>query len=359
MKNRLMGRRATTDKGDKGEEIVVDPTTGESETVEADRVKRAAVQPVVNAMTYVMEQATHNIITDKTVCALETIQNTVAMLEDKVNLLAAKTNLGLENRPTKRELNQIIQSEKQARFNMVLRVGKEKLNQLRGTNSMDKWKTTVVGWFKDVNASGVYQGISREFLRQVSFSKNPKNEEAVSVILTWDTEDRVGSYLDEYRRIEEEHRKRNARYPGSDLAEVHLKLGRLAPFRSIREKEQDDEFFEMTRNTNNKNAGIFQSAGLGSFEETKRKIEGGEWKNMPQRVYTTRGRNDPKGPTTFLQEYRVFGTSGERKEEWIRMVKSQMRYLETGANKGNVRGENQEIVKWLPEPKPPRRQTYG
>merc|ERR1712183_967868 len=119
-------------------------------------------------------------------------------------------------------------------------------NQLRGTNSMDKWKTTVVGWFKDVNASGVYQGISREFLRQVSFSKNPKNEEAVLVILTWDTEDRVGSYLEEYRRIEEDHRKRNARYQGSSLADVHLKLGRLAPFRSIREKEQDDEFFEMT-----------------------------------------------------------------------------------------------------------------
>ena len=359
MKNRLMGRRAAADKGDKGEEIVTDPTTGESETVEADKVRRAAVQPVVEAMAYVMEQGTHNIITDKTVCALETIQNTVAMLEDKVNLLASRTNLGLENRPTKRELNQIIQSEKQARFNMVLRVGKEKLNQLRGTNSMDKWKTTVVGWFREVNASGVYQGCSREFLRQVSFSKNPKNEDYVSVILTWDTEDRVGSYLEEYRRIEEEHRKKKVKYQGSGLADMHLKLGRIAPFRSIREKEQDDEFFEMTRNTNDKNAGIFQSAGLGSFEETKRKIEGGEWKDMPPKVYTTRGRNDSKGPTTFLQDYKVFSTSGERREEWIRMVQSQMRYLETGANKGNVKGENQEIINWLPEPKTPRSQIHG
>ena len=101
---------------------------------------------------------------------------------------------------------------------MVLRVGKEKLNQLRGTNSMDKWKTTVVGWFREVNASGVYQGCSREFLRQVSFSKNPRNEDYVSVILTWDTEDRVGSYLEEYRRIEEEHRKKNG--GGEDKREL-------------------------------------------------------------------------------------------------------------------------------------------
>ena len=359
MKNRLMGRRTAADKGDKGEEIVTDPTTGESETVEADKVRRAAVQPVVEAMAYVMEQGTHNIITDKTVCALETIQNTVAMLEDKVNLLASRTNLGFENRPTKRELNQIIQSEKQARFNMVLRVGKEKLNQLRGTNSMDKWKTLVVGWFREVNASGVYQSCSQEFLRQVSFNKNPRDEDYVSIILTWDTEDRVGSYLDEYRRIEEEHKKKKIKYQGSGLADMHLKLGRIAPFRSIREKEQDDEFFGMTRNTNDKNAGIFKNAGLGSFEETKKKMEGGEWKNMPSKVYTTRGRNDSKGPTTFLQDYKVFSMNGERREEWTKIVQSQMKYLENGANKGNVKGGNQEIINWLPEPKKPGSQTYG
>ena len=358
MKNQLMGRRTNADKSDKGEEVVVDQATGKSETVEAEKVRRAAVQPVVNAMAYVMDKATHNIITDKTVCALETINNTVAMLEDKVNLLAAKTNLGLENRPTRGEINQIIQSEKQARFNMVLRVGREQLNQLRGTNNTDKWKATVTGWFRNVNASGVYQGVRQEFLRQVSFSKNPKNEEAVTVILTWDTEDRVISYLDEYRRIEGEHRKQGGKYHGSRLADVHLKLGRLAPFRSIREKEQDDEFFGMTRNTNNKNAGVFRNAGLGNFEDTKRKIEGGEWEDMPMKIYTTRGRNDSKGPSTFLQEYKAFSANGERKEDWKRMVQSQWKYLETGANKGAVKGEDQEINNWLPEPQEPRRQTH-
>ena len=87
---------------------ITDQVTDESGMVEAEKakmltsaVKVAAVQPVVNAMTQVMEQAAHSIIKDKTVCALETINNTVAKLEDKVNLLAAKTNMGLENRPMK------------------------------------------------------------------------------------------------------------------------------------------------------------------------------------------------------------------------------------------------------------------
>ena len=179
------------------------------------------------------------------------------------------------------------------------------------------------------------------------------------MILTWDTEDRVGSYLDEYRRIEEEHRRQKIRYQGSNMADVHFKLGRIAPFRSKREQMQDDEFFEMTRITNNRNVSIFKGIGLGDFEETKRRIAGGEWKDMPPKVYTTRGRNDSKGPNIYLQEYKLFGMGGERKEEWIRMVQSQMRYLETGANKGTVKAEDQEAANWLPEPKPPRNQNLG
>ena len=79
---------------------------------------------------------------------------------------------------------------------------------------------------------------------------------------------------------------------------------------------------------------------------------------MPLKIYTTRGRNDSKGPSTFLQEYKAFSANGERKEDWKRMVQRQWEYLETGANKGTVVGEDQEINNWLPEPQEPRRQTH-
>ena len=114
----------------------------------------------------------------------------------------------------------------------------------------------------------------------------------------------------------------------------------------------------MTRITNNKNVKIFKEIELGNFEETKRKIAEGEWKDMPPKVYTTRGRNDSKGPNTFLQEYKLFDMGGERKEEWKRMVQSQMRYLETGANKGTVKGEDQEAANWLPEPPQPQKKQH-
>jgi hypothetical protein len=347
-KNRLFGRRTVNDKG---EETVTD-SNGEQTVVDAEEVKRASVQPIVNAMCHVLEGATHNIITDRTVCAIETIQNHLALLEDKVNIIAAQSNLGMKNRPTKKELNVVIQSERQARFNVVVKIDRDKLNQLKETSSMEGWKAVVIGWFHEVNTSSFYQSIKTEYLRFVGFSRNPRNEDMVPVILTWDTEDRARTVLEEYRRIEEEFAKRKTVYKGSDLEEVDQKLGKIIAFKSKREQMQDDEFYEMTRNTNNMNIKVLKNLGDRNFEDTRRRISRGEWKEMPQKIYTTKRGNDSKGPNTLLQEYKYFKAprGGDREKEWMTMVQNQMKYVEAGLKRGTVRGENQETIDWLPQP---------
>ena len=115
---------------------------------------------------------------------------------------------------------------------------------------------------------------------------------------------------------------------------------------------QDDEFYEMTRNTNNLNIKVLKNLGDRNFEDTRRKISRGEWKEMPEKIYTTRRGNDSNGPNTLLQEYKFFKTPmGMDKEKgWVMLVQNQMKYVEAGIKRGTVRGEDLEINGWLPHP---------
>jgi hypothetical protein len=116
---------------------------------------------------------------------------------------------------------------------------------------------------------------------------------------------------------------------------------------------QDDEFYETTRNTNNKNAKILKEMDEGTYEETKKKIMRGEWKDMPQSINTTKRGNDSYGPTTMLQEWKMFKSwrgEGDKEKEWTAMVMQQIKYLDAGLRRGAVVGENREVSDWLPPP---------
>ena len=79
----------------------------------------------------------------------------------------------------------------------------------------------------------------------------------------------------------------------------------------------------------------------------------GEWKDMPNRIYTTKRGNESNGPQTILQEwdrFKTWGNVGEKEKEWKTMVVQQLQYLDAGVKRGAVRGENQEVQEWLPEP---------
>ena len=188
-----------------------------------------------------------------------------------------------------------------------------------------------------------------DWIRVVGFNRNPRNEEMVPVIITWDTADRARCVLEEYGRLEEKVIKHKASYRGSEQEEVDRLLGRVTAFKSKREQRQDDEFFEMTRHTNNMNVKLLKECGDKSYGETRSKILGGEWDNLPKKNYITRRGNESKGPNTFQLEYTTFKATrgGDKDREWTTMVKNQIKYVDAGIKRGTVKGENSQTAGWL------------
>ena len=350
-KNCLFGRR---NAGDKGEETIKDPITGEViKVVEAEEVKRAAARPVAKAIVKLMEDAQYNTLTERSIASHETMQYQMALLEEKVNLIAAQNDISHRNRPTWKELDTILQSENMSKLNVVLKVNITKYNQLKETTSMEGWRKTVIEWFHNAHTSSVYQALRIEYLRVVGFDRinKPRNEDNISIILTWDTEDRVRTILTEYRCLGEHISRNKIPYPGSDLEVVNQKLGKIFAYKSKREQMKDDEFFETTRDTNNKNAKLLKKLGDRTYEETRKKIMKGEWKDIPSSIYTTKRGTDSNGPTTILQEWKGFKSwrdDGNRDKEWIMMVQQQLKYMDAGLKRGAVVAEDQEMENWLP-----------
>ena len=352
-KHRMFGGRFTGEKGDRGEEIIKDPKDGKIiQTINAEEVTRAAVQPVAKVFCKILEEAQHNNFNERMITTVETMQNQIALLERKVNFNDAKNYISHKNRPTWKEMNAIVKSESQARFNLVVRVSSNKYNQLKGTTSMEAWKKMIIGWFKDVNNS-IYHTLEIENLRAVWFSRDSKSDEFIPIILTWDTEDRARMIMEEYRSIGKPVIKEKKPYKGSNLEGVDLKLGKIMAYKSKREQMQEDEFYETTRHTNSKNAKVLKDIKEGTYEDTRKRIMKGEWKDMPNRIYTTKRGNESYGPTTILQEwdrFKTWGSEGDKEKEWKTMVVQQIQYLDAGLKRGAVKGESREVQDWLPEP---------
>ena len=352
-KHRMFGGRFTGEKGDKGEETIKDPKDGKIiQVIDAEEVTRASVRPVAKVFCKVLEEAQHNNFNERMITTVETMQNQIALLERKVNFNDAKNYISHKNRPTWKEMNAIVKSESQARFNLIVRVNGNKYNQLKGTTSMEAWKKMVIGWFKDVN-NGIYQTLETENLRAVWFSKDPKNEEFIPIILTWDTEDRARMIMEEYRSIGKPVSKDKKPYKGSNLEGVDQKLGKIFAYKSKREQMQEDEFYETTRSTNSKNVRVLKDIKEGTYEDTRKRIMRGEWKDMPNRIYTTKRGNESYGPTTVLQEwdrFKTWGDEAEKQKEWKTMVVQQVQYLDAGVKRGAVKVESRELQDWLPEP---------
>ena len=313
--------------------------------IRTEEVRKAAIAPLADALCGVVEHSENNPTMDRVVYALEALQAQQVQLEYKMNLTDARTTAALRNRPTRNEVNLDLHSEKQSRMNLVLKIGKYQYDQLKNTGRMEDKKDIVAGWFNDSHNS-VFETVTGEWFRVVGYSRIPRNEDGVLVIITFDSEERANIILTEYRRKDEQIAKYRERYQGSDLERIHQKLGRITPFKSRREIRQDDDFFEKARKTNDINIGILMDQKDKSLAVTKGNAMKGEIKKVPKRINTTSRGNDSKGASTFQMEYLTFrAVKGNKDGEWLELILRQIKYIEAGMKRGITRSAAE--IAWL------------